>query len=369
MPSVAKSCSNVPVLLLNNIDPAWEEGERDEALRHAEELHAGLSACGHPVTVVEVSDSDLRRRLKGFSPHEYVVLNACESLPGLDRSEPLVARELSALGYAFTGSNAEVLALSWDKPRVKRLLLEQGVPTPSYRLFQAPSSDGWHTFPAIVKPAYEHCSLGVTRDAVVLDARELHGRVSYVLGAFGQPALVEDFVDGREFHVTVWGADELEVLPPAEMDLASFADIHDRVCTYESKFVSDSAAYQAVGIRAPAPLSPKENECLGQVSRGAYRAVGCRDYARMDLRLRDGAFYVLDVNPNADLQSGNSTACSAAAAGYSLGAMASRLVKLAARRHPRFKHVGPQSCRQRGAIGWPRPTWATWSAKEQEVKR
>ncbi len=333
---------SIPVLLLNNVDPAWEPHECEEALRYSDELQAGLDACGHPVTSVIVSDSDLRRHLERFSPHEYIVLNICESLPGIDHSEDLVARELTTMGFAFTGSGADVLALSWDKPRVKHLLAANGVPTPHFRLFETVPRNEWHTFPAIVKPAYEHCSLGVTRESVVLDVGELRRRVSYVLDTLHQPALVEDLIDGREFHVTVWGAEKLEMLPPVEMDFAACTDIHDRLCTYESKFVTGSAAYESIGLLVPAALSPEETESLRQVSVMAYRAVRCRDYARLDIRLRDGTFYVLDANPNADLGSSNSTACAAAAAGYSFGAMASRLVRLAARRHPRFRYPGPR---------------------------
>jgi D-alanine-D-alanine ligase len=328
---------SVPVLLLNNVDPAWERDERDEARRQAYELQAGLGACGHPVTMVEVSDSDLRKRLRGFSPHEYIVLNVCESLPGIDHSEHLVARELSAMGFAFTGSGADVLALSWDKPRVKHLLAAHGVPTPSSRLFRSVSDNGWHTFPAIVKPAHEHGSLGLTREAVVLDASELHRRVSYVLDMLRQPALVEDLIEGREFHVAVWGTEELEVLPPVEMEFGAFDDLRDRLCTYDSKFTRDSAAYKSIGFRLPATLSPEEMALLRRTSLDAYRAVGCRDYARLDLRMRGDTFYVLDVNPNADISSENSMACAAEAAGYSYGVMASRLVTFAARRHPRFR--------------------------------
>jgi D-alanine-D-alanine ligase len=328
---------SVPVLLLHNVDPGWEHHERDEALRHAHELQAGLCACGHPLTIVAVSDSDLRQCLRGFSPREHIVLNACESVPGIEHSEDLVARELAALGFAFTGAGADVLALSWDKPRVKCLLAAHGIPTPHFRLFRSPAGNGWRTFPAIVKPAYEHCSFGVAREAVVLNASELRSRVSYILDTFHQPALVEDFVDGREFHVAVWGTEELEVLPPAEMDFAAFADVHDRLCTYDSKFTPGSVAYEGIGLRLPAPLSPAEMGLIRQVSLGAYRAVGCPDYARVDIRLRDGAFYVLDVNPNADISSSASMACAAEEAGYSYGAMASRLVTLAARRHPHLR--------------------------------
>jgi D-alanine-D-alanine ligase len=334
---------SIPILVLNNIDPTWEPHERNEALRQAYELQAGLCDCGHRVTIVEVNDSDLRKRLRGFSPHEYVVLNICESLPGIGYSEGIVARELSAMGFAFTGSEADVLALSWDKPYVKRLLMAQGVPTPSFHLFQSASGSDWHTFPAIVKPAHEHGSLGVTRESVVLDAHELRRQVSRVLDTLHQPALVEDFVDGREFHVTIWGTDRLEMLPPVEMEFDAFDDLRDRLCTYDSKFNEDSIAYKSIGLRLPAPLSSEEMALLGRVCLAAYRAVGCRDYARLDVRLSGDTFYVLDVNPNPDISSETSIACAAEAAGYSYGSMASRLVAFAARRHPHFRRYAHES--------------------------
>ncbi|MHB1355104.1 MAG: D-alanine--D-alanine ligase family protein [Anaerolineae bacterium] len=333
---ITREPENLPVLLLYNVDPAWEGFEQDEAIQQADLLQTGLGTCGYPVTGVAVEHSDLREHLRGYSPDEYIVLNMCESLPGIDHSEALVAYELSVMGYVFTGSSSDVLALSWDKPCVNQLLADNNIPTPNSRLYRTLSNNGWHTYPAIVKPAYEHCSFGVTREAVVVDANELRSRVGYILDTFHQPALVEDFIDGREFHVSVWGADELEVLPAAEMDFVVFGDIHDRLCTYDSKFIPGSIAYDGISLRLPAVLSPEEEASLRQVSLGAYRAVGCRDYARMDIRLRDGTFYVLDVNPNADLSSGASMACAAEVAGYSFGVMVSYLVELASRRHPRF---------------------------------
>jgi D-alanine-D-alanine ligase len=157
-----------------------------------------------------------------------------------------------------------------------------------------------------------------------------------VLDVFQQPALVEDFIDGREFHVTVWGNGEVEVLPPAEMDFSAFGDVHDRLCTFDSKFCPGSLHYERIQLRLPAPLSEDERRRLERVARAAYRTLGCRDYGRLDIRLRDGIFYVLDVNPNPDISAETSTVYAAAEAGYSYGAMASYLINLAAMRHPVF---------------------------------
>jgi D-alanine-D-alanine ligase len=328
--------NNVPVLLLYNLDETWLPHEIQESLDEAAKLSAGLRDIGHPVTVASIHDTDLKTPLSAYSPDEHVVFNWCEGVPGIPWSDALVAETLETLGYAYTGASPEVLRLSQDKHQVKHLLDEHKVPTPRWHLYASPDCDDWTGFPAIVKPSQVHCSFGVTTEAVVLDRDALRRRIEYVLEEFHQPALVEDFVDGREFHASLWGNGVIQMLPPAEMDFAAFDDVRDRLCTFESKFDPDSRHYKHIGLRVPASLSESEYARLEQTAVTAYRAVGCRDYARLDIRQRDGVFYVLDVNPNADLSSVSSTAYAAEVAGYSFGAMGSRLVNLAARRHPVF---------------------------------
>ncbi len=328
--------STYPVLLLHNLDPAWGAADIEEALRQAAELEGALRAQGHAVTTLAVDHVDLMSVLQHYDPRDYVVFNWCEELPGVIHGDVRVAQILEDLGYAYTGSTPATLALSWDKPQVKRLLRRHGVPTPPWKVYEAPQPDGWGCFPAIVKPAREHCSLGVSGEAVVLDAGELERRIAYVIERFGQAALVEDFVDGREFHVSLWGNGVVRMLPPAEMDFSALSDVHDRLCTFDSKFTPGSRLYEQIQLRVPAPLQPTEQEELERVAQAAYRALGCRDYARLDIRQRDGTFYVLDVNPNPDISTETSTAYAAQAAGYPYAGMVGRLVELAAERHPTF---------------------------------
>jgi D-alanine-D-alanine ligase len=271
-----------------------------------------------------------------YDPREFVVLNWCEGLPGVLHSEALVAETLETMDYVFTGSAADVLALSWDKKKVKRALMREDVSTPLWRVFDSPDPVEWSRFPAIVKPVYEHCSLGMTPESVVFTPAALRERIQHVNESFRQPALVEDFIDGREFHVTLWGNGAIQMLPPAEMDFSAFADVRDRLCTFDSKFQPGSRHYEEIQLRLPAPLSRGEHECLRRAALAAYRAIGCRDYARIDIRLREGVFHVLDVNPNPDLCADTSMTSSAEAAGYSYGEMLSHLVHLAALRHPVF---------------------------------
>ena len=120
---------------------------------------------------------------------------------------------------------------------------------------------------------------------------------------------------------------------PANRDGPS---LRDRLCTYDAKFSPDSLEYAAINSLIPAPLNEQELAALSHVTLTAYRATGCRDYARLDVRKRDGIFYVLDVNPNADLDGEASIACAAECSGLSYSELMTRLVRFAARRHPRF---------------------------------
>jgi D-alanine-D-alanine ligase len=328
--------NDVPVILLYNLDRTWLPHEIEEVQHDAAYLERGLQEQGHPVTSVTIYDTDLKTPLSGFDPARHVVFNWCEGVPGIPWSDALVAETLEALDFAYTGAPPGVLRLSQDKYQVKQLLDQKKVPTPRWKLYTSATCDDWEDFPAIVKPSREHCSFGVTPEAVVLTRDALRRRIDYVLAEFHEPALVEEFIDGREFHVSLWGNGVIQMLPPAEMDFAAFDDVRDRLCTFESKFDPDSQHYQKIEMDLPATLAEAERVLLEKTAVKAYRSLGCRDYARLDIRMRDGIFYVLDINPNADLSSESSTAYAAEVAGYSFGAMGSHLVNLAALRHPFF---------------------------------
>jgi D-alanine-D-alanine ligase len=325
---------NIPVILLYNVDPDWKQEEKNEVVSLSRQLGNALIDIGHPTVFVTVRSDNISSPLAAFHPRDHIVFNWCESLPGVKHSEWLVAKKLEMLGFTFTGAGSKTLALSQDKYRVKKILEKARVPTPAWRIFHHPDSNDWDKFPAIVKPVNEHSSEGITPDSVVMTQKELQKIIGIILDQYKQPVLVEDFIDGREFHVTVWGNELLEVLPPAEMDFSFFTNIKDRLCTYDSKFTAGTKHYEKIKTLLPAPLKNKEIEALEKICKDAYRAVECRDYARFDIRHRDGIFYVLDVNPNADISSDASMACAAEIAGFSYGQMGSRIVKLAARRHP-----------------------------------
>jgi D-alanine-D-alanine ligase len=299
---------------------------------------------GHPVKLVHLEDDRLDKALNGCEPARQIVLNWCEEIPGIPHSSAMVAQALESLGFTFTGAGSKALSFAQDKPAVKTCLSRKKIPTPAWQVYRLGQALDWGIFPAIVKPAYEHSSFGISHEAVVHDRHELTRPVDRLAMEFKQPVLVEDFIGGREFHVSIVGNGTLQVLPIAEMDFSAIQEGCGRLCTYDSKFVPASADYQMIQLRLPAVLSAQETVSLEGISLAAYRATGCRDYARLDIRLRAGEFHVLDVNPNADISPDTSLVLAAEQAGLGYGQFGSLLIELAGERHPHLPRSEKSIC-------------------------
>jgi D-alanine-D-alanine ligase len=332
--------SEISVLILFNLDPDWPARERADVYTLTSQFCRAIEEAGYRAELVPVIESDLGGILSGFDPLKHIVFNWCEGLPGVHHSEWLVAEYLERHDFTFTGASASTLALAQDKPRIKTLLDSSGIRTPGWRLYHDVSNVRWRRFPAIVKPSREHCSEGIDRNAVVTGDEALKNRVRYIIEEYRQPALVEDFIDGRELHVSLWGDGTINMLPPAEMEFSLFDDEQDRLCTYESKFVPESAQYNNIKTVLPAHLDAEELDNVESLCRAAYLAAGCRDYARIDMRIKDGLYYILDINPNCDICPDTSTISAAELAGYDYGEFGDNIVRLAGRRHPVWGEPG-----------------------------
>jgi D-alanine-D-alanine ligase len=328
---------DIPVLLLHNINPDWTSEEKQETEQEVAILVTALSELGHPMEVVAVEDDGLAERLSVFNPRDYVVFNWCEELPGVPHSEPVIAAVMEKMGFVFTGSSYAALALANDKPAIKRILDKAHITTPPWNVFNNTDVGNWNIYPSIVKPAHEHCSIGISPESIITSPVELKNRVDFILDTYKQPALVEEFIDGRELLNAVWGNGKISMLPPVEMDFSDLTDIRDRLFTYEAKYVPGSRLYESIGMCVPAELDPSAKAELERIVIATYQATGCRDYGRIDVRYLNGVFHVIDVNPNPDINPYTSMTHAAAEIGYSYGKMGSRIVNLAAARHPIFR--------------------------------
>jgi D-alanine-D-alanine ligase len=239
-----------------------------------------------------------------------VVVNLAESVGGDPGLEPAVAWLLEWSGLPFTGASGAALAVALDKPVANAVLTAAGVAVPRGCVLSTGEEPlPALRYPAIVKPARHDASHGIDDRSVVADADAARERARRVITRYAQPALVEEFIDGREFAVGLLAGD---VLPIREV---AFRHPH-RVVTYEAKWAPDSAAFAATPVRPADALETGLSERVASTARRAWAALGLRGYARVDIRLdRSGDPVVLDVNPNPDLSPDAGLAAAAAHAG------------------------------------------------------
>jgi D-alanine-D-alanine ligase len=299
-------------------------------------LVRALRGRGFAARLVNIRDdvTVLERLLRGRRRPD-VVFNLVEHYREDPEHEAHIAGVLDLHGVPYTGATPFGLSLLRRKGLTKHLLLANGVPTPRYRILpepRIPRRHGLH-YPLIVKPSREDASAGVTRESVVRDHASLLERVGYVHREFGPPILVEEFIEGRELHAAVWGNDAPEVLPIIEFDFSDLPDDHPNIISFDAKWNPLKEEYHRVFTVCPARLSRRALRRVQRAALDAYRVTGCRDYARLDLRLTpDDHPFVLEVNPNPDLTEGVSFMESAEKAGFGFDDALARIVTMALER-------------------------------------
>jgi D-alanine-D-alanine ligase len=250
------------------------------------------------------------------------VFNLCESIHGDNRFESLMPLLLDLADIAFTGSCSFGLSLALRKEKVKDVLRGRDVPVARGRLLSSAAECAGLglSFPMIVKPAREDASVGICSASVVSNQDALEKRVAYVLENYRQPVLVEEYIEGREIYVSVLERVEQEpqIFPFFEIDFSDMPDDRPKIVSFEGKWIEDSVEYKGTRPVRCEGLSEAMSALVAKTALGAFRAIGLRDYARIDIRLsHEGVPYVIDVNPNCDL--------SDLAGGYSRAAKAAGL--------------------------------------------
>jgi D-alanine-D-alanine ligase len=298
-------------------------------------IQEALLSQGYRVKTLEMKDDLGSMIRKILSSRADLLFNLCEEFRGQTRLEMHIAALLELLDIPFTGSPALVLGFSQDKGKTKSILSYHGIPTPAYDVVN-PGEDGSVgslRFPLIVKPLWEDGSLGISNDALVQDSPSLIQQMRKLHRIHQQPALVEEYIEGRELNVSILGNGEIQVLPISEIDFSTMPPGIPKICGYEAKWVESSEEFTHTVPLCPAPLSPEMEERVKMTSLRAYRVIGCRDYARVDIRLNpDGVPYVLEVNANPDISPDAGMSRSAKAAGLPYSRFIGRIVDFAWRR-------------------------------------
>lgn len=303
-----------------NFQPYFELEEINPLLEY-EKIAESLRKFGYEAYTLNIKDN-LNLFLADLEKNKPdVIFNLVELYKDQPQLEMNFTGLLELLNVAYTGAPPLALGTCQNKILTKKILSSLGIPTPRYKIIRTLDSSfklGLR-YPLIIKPAFEDASVGIDNDAVVYNIDKLKNRVKYIFSYLNQPALVEEFILGRELNVAVLGDRQPEILPISEIDFSELPYNLHPIVSYQAKWDPFHIAYHKTIPICPAPLEEKVKLEAEQIALKCFRAVGCRDYARVDMRLskKDNKLYVLEINPNPDLQEDAGFMRSANQAGYS----------------------------------------------------
>ena len=328
------------ILILHNVEAAVTAGDPKDLIAIqdtagvAMQLKDALDSCGYHTIPIAVKDSldELKDSLRPFSPRTAFVFNFCDGFGGNNLDATKVIQLIEKLGFHHTGSSARTNLNCIDKSQTKARLRAAGIPTPAYQVFAEPGEFYLHKYPAIIKPAWDDASIGIDLKSVVTNQEELNSRVEYIRTTYHQPALVEEFIGGRELSVSLWGNKNIKVLPITEMDYSSIENPLEHILSYDSKWVPESYYYKNIHSRCPAILTAHDKWNVISVAIQAYKKMGLCDFGRVDIRYINQTPYIIDINEIPDLAPGSGFPNAAMQAGYSYPNMVEHILKLAMER-------------------------------------
>lgn len=294
-------------------------------------VHCALVIKGHEVTELPIKPP-LADAIDALAAVEAdAIFNLFEGFAGQPESEAAMAGLLAQTGLPFTGSLSRALALTLDKSAVHQLLQSQGLRTPRFQLLTPDLLDSFNlSFPCIVKPAADDASHGLSAKSVVFYPADLTREINRLHSDYpGVPALIEEFLNGREFNATVWGGSSPRVLPISEI-IYALPPGQPNILTFAAKWEPESDYYRHTAVECPARLDPILEQQIQTAAMTAFCAAGCRGYARIDLRLdQDGNPVILEINANPDLSPDAGVARQAAEAGMTYDELVTGIVNFA----------------------------------------
>jgi D-alanine-D-alanine ligase len=315
----------------------WEErgpegNKHDEVV---EEVAAALAEGGHKVSLMAIND-DLRELLdKLDDKRPDLVFNLCERFADNDEFEMHVTAVLAMLGQPFTGTGPSGMALRQDKAITKKLLKFHNVHYPNYATFDKDNLEfaGKMRFPLFIKPLHGDTSLGIDDSSLVNEYSKLVERINFIQTQLKVPALVEEYIEGREFYVGVLGNETVQTLPIMELDFSKLPGAYPRIYGHEAKSDTSSPQYGAVNAVVATDLTPETRARITMAGRESAFALKVKDYARIDIRLSpDGVPMVVEVNANPYLERTSVFALAALQAGMSYTTLINHIVEAAVKR-------------------------------------
>jgi len=311
-----------------------EEGTRDWDVVVGQVAKA-LRRNQHQVSILGVH-ADVHKVVRGLARRKPdLVFNLLEEFGKSPTGNLGICGLLDLLGYRYTGCGAGEYFLGQDKALAKKLLAFENILFPRFAVFH--QDKGFETggnlrMPLFVKPVAMDASIGIETKSLVRDSTQLMERV-VAIHKLGDAALAEEYVEGREFYVSVLGNNDAQALAPIELDFSEMPADKPNVYTSKAKWDRKSTEYKGVQPKI-AELPDELKARLCKVSLDAYRALRVRDYGRVDLRVAEtGEIYVLEVNASCYLEQNDEFAMAAKASGLEYDALIQEIVKLAMARY------------------------------------
>ena len=319
-------CYNSPVSIFSiyNGKPAEDNSDSKDLSEHSFasnmlEIENHLKTFFTDVKSLPI-DKNVNRTIEEITAYNPdAILNFVESVEGITYYEYCIAGLYELLGYQYTGNAPQTLGNCLDKKRAKEILYSNGINTP-HAITLSPKEkftkkDVNLTYPLILKLVDEDASIGISENSVVNSYGELKKHFTFLTETYNKSLIVEEYIVGRELNCAVLGD---KPLPISEIDFTGLPEGLPKIVTYDGKWIEGSTYYNFTKPVCPANISADVKKKVEELAIKAYKALGCRDYARVDVRVSiDGTPYVIEINPNPDVSSDSGFARAAAASGKS----------------------------------------------------
>jgi D-alanine-D-alanine ligase len=290
---IALTCSIKPENISEEDREKYAEFDSRETIN---ELADAIKANGHSVEIIDVKE-DIEKVLTDKKDIE-LVFNVAEGLNGEER-EAFVPMICEKLEIPFTAAGSQTLINTLDKAKTKELLEENGIPTPKFQVFDNKEEELLEDmkFPLLVKPLLEGSSKGLFNENLVNDKEELKKIIKKIRENYAQAAIVEEFLDGREFTVSVIGYENPVILPIVEIKFEHLpSDIHP-MDSYEVKWLYDNPEAKHDPLVCPAEIDKELEEKIKEIALKTFKVLDCKDWARIDIRLdKNNVPHILEVN-------------------------------------------------------------------------
>ncbi len=316
---------------VQNFTPFFEV-DQTTPMEDYEFIKQKLTGEGLDCYVINLFD-DINILINDFKRNQPdVIFNFVELYKDDAKLEMNIVGLYELMGIPYTGSPPLALANCQNKMLAKKLLNINGIKTPPFFLTTDLPEKLKHDlkYPLIVKPAFEDASVGIENESIVKNKSELLSRMEHVIQKFTQPVLIEEFIEGRELNIAIFQDEGTRALPISEIDFTEMPNHLHNIVSYQAKWDPQHESYHKTIPICPANLPLQIEKKAKEIAINAFHIMGCRDYARVDLRLsKDDEIFVLEVNPNPDLTAGAGFMRSAEADGISYSEVLKKIVNMA----------------------------------------